>query len=146
MDAIIVDLDGTLCKSQHVDAFTDVGGKVDWSAWMETNAFATVNEWCRQIVLGAQAMGTKIIFLTARTGSEQGVRITDGWLKNNGFMNYELIMRTENDYRPDNIIKMEIYNTRIMPYYNTLFAIDDKRRVVDMWRTAGVPALHCADY
>lgn len=146
MDAIIIDLDGTLAQSQHVDQFTDVGGKVDWSAWMETNRFAPVNEWCRSIVNGAIAQGMKIIFLTARTGDAKGFEVTDGWLKNNGFANYELFMRHEGDFRPDLEIKRDIYNMNISPYYNVQYAVDDKKRVIDMWREIGVPALHCADY
>lgn len=141
-----MDLDGTLCKSQHVDQYTDVGGIVDWDAWMRSNSYAPVNEWCRDIVNNFQAAGFKIIFLTARTSDPLGFEVTDGWLKNNGFVNYELIMRKDGDRRPDLVIKQEIYNSNIAPYYEVSFAIDDKKRVIDMWRNIGVPALHCADY
>ena len=146
MDAVIIDLDGTLVKSHHVDQYTDVGGNVDWTAWMDSNKFAPVNEWCRAIVNSSMSMGYKIIFLTARSGTPQGFEVTDGWLKNNGFVNYELFMRHENDVRPDLEIKRDIYNNSIAPYYNVLYAVDDKKKVVDMWREIGVPALHCADY
>jgi len=144
--AIIVDIDGTLSQSNHVDQYTDVGGSVDWKAWMNSNQYAPVNEWCREIVNAAIAMGTQIIFLTARTGDAQGWEVTDMWLKNNGFTNYKLFMRKEGDYRPDYAIKQEIYNTEIMAYYDVQFAIDDKKRIIDMWRSLDIPALHCADY
>lgn len=144
--AIIVDLDGTLANSQHVGQYTDAGGKVNWEAWMRSNQFASVNEWCRSIVQAHVALGTKVIFLTARTGDSHGWEITDGWLKTNGFSGYELYMRKEGDFRPDTTIKSEVWSMDIAPYYDVLFAIDDKKQVIDMWRNFGVPALHCADY
>jgi predicted secreted acid phosphatase len=144
--AIIVDLDGTLANSQHVKDFTNENGKVDWPAWMDATAFATVNDWCREIVHAFAANGTKIIFLTARNGNEQGRKITEEWLRRTTFADFELLMRKENDYRPDTIIKSEIYLNEIAPRYEVLFAVDDKKAVIDMWRNLGVPALHCADY
>jgi hypothetical protein len=50
--AIIVDLDGTLCNSQRVTGFEDQFGHVNWEAWGESNAYATRNEWCAEIVHG----------------------------------------------------------------------------------------------
>lgn len=144
--AIIVDLDGTLCQSQRVDQFKDASGSVDWSAWMKSNAYAPVNEWCRAIVNGAISQGTHIIFLTSRVGNPLGLAVTDNWLVVNGFSGYTLLMRKEKETRLDTVVKQDIYNSEIAPYYEVLFAIDDKRTVVDMWRMVGVPALHCADY
>jgi len=148
MRAIIVDLDGTLCNSQHVVDFTDINGVVNWSAWSEATAFATVNEWCRDIVQSFTNDGYTIIFLTARSGTERHREITEGWLKNFGFghIQYKLLMRGEEDRRPDYVIKEEIYTREIAPFYHVSFALDDKAAVCGMWRKIGVPALHCADY
>jgi hypothetical protein len=55
-------------------------------------------------------------------------------------------MRPADERRPDYVIKEEIFNEQIKPFYNVSFAIDDKRVVCDMWRKLGVTALHCADY
>ena len=142
----MVDLDGTLCKSMHPNEFTDEFGTVDWQSWMSSNAYAPVNEWCRDIINGAVVMGTKVVFLTARTGDEHGRKVTDDWLKNNGFSGYDLVMRAENDFRKDDVIKLEVYIQKIAPIYDVIFAVDDKRNVVDMWRAVGVVGLHCADY
>lgn len=146
--AIIVDLDGTLLQSQHAVDFADVNGNIDWKKWTASTAFATVNMWCADIVRTFAADGYQILFLTARSDSKEFRAITETWLKNNAFdmIPYKLIMRDEFDKRPDTVIKEEIYNTKIAPYYNVSFAIDDKKKIVDMWRNIGVPALHCADY
>jgi hypothetical protein len=148
MKAIIVDLDGTLCNSQHVGDFTDVNGVVNWEEWAESTAFATVNNWCADIVHSFANEGYEIIFLTARSGTPRHREITQTWLNNFGFghLRHKLIMRDIDDRRPDYVIKEEIYNNQIAPFYSTSFAIDDKHVVVGMWRKIGVPALHCADY
>jgi predicted secreted acid phosphatase len=148
MNAIIVDLDGTLCNSQHVSGFTDYNGIVNWDAWVEATAHASVNEWCRDIVQSFANDGYMILFLTARAGTEQHRKITEDWLKNYGLghIQYELIMRGKMDRRPDYIVKEEIYNSQIAPYHQVSFALDDKKAICDMWRKIGVPALHCADY
>lgn len=146
--AIIVDLDGTLCQSQHVAEFTATCGTVDWNAWAESTAFAPRNEWCSEIVHAFADRGYLILFLTARSGTERHREITEEWLKNHGFghLKYKLIMRDENDRRPDVVIKEELLRSSILPNYHVEFAIDDKRSVCNMWRNFDIPALHCADY
>jgi len=128
--------------------FADANGDIDWEKWTASTAFATVNTWCADIVRAFAADRYQILFLTARSGNKEFRKITETWLQNNafGYFSYKLIMRGEMDKRPDVIIKEEIYNNQIMPYYNVSFAIDDKKAIIDMWRRIGVPALHCADY
>ena len=41
-------------------------------------------------------------------------------------------------------IKKEIYRHLIKPYYDVLFAIDDRQQVVDLWRDEGLVCLQCA--
>ena len=146
--SIIVDLDGTLCQSDHVAAYTATCGTVDWEAWAESTAYSPRHEWCSEIVHAFAERGYKIIFLTARSGTERHREITEKWLANHGFghLQHELIMREEGDRRPDVVIKEEIYREKIMPYYHVEFALDDKGTICNMWRNVGVPALHCADY
>jgi len=54
-----------------------------------------------------------------------------------------LFTRKSGDYREDKIIKEEIYNDLIAPYFKVLFAIDDRQQVVDMWRSKGIVCLQC---
>ena len=144
--AIIVDLDGTLINSPMV--MPDHNGNVDFSVWVEQTKFSPVNEWCSAIVHAHAQAGNKVIFLTARDDSEKFVTITTNWLVRNGFgyINYELIMRSTSDHRTDDVMKEEAYNNKIKPFYDVLFAIDDKLKNVEMFRRIGVPALHCSEY
>lgn len=57
---------------------------------------------------------------------------------------YELYMRTQGDYRPDYVIKSEIFDSHIRHRYCVEFAIDDRNQVVDMWREADIPCLQVA--
>lgn len=144
--AVIIDIDGVLAQSQRVTNFSDTEGVIDWTAWMESNRFAPVNEWCRGLVNGAIVNGHRVIFMTGRTGDELGRSVTEGWLRNNGFSGYDLLMRADGDKRQDSDIKRELYLTSIASNYEVVYAIDDKRAIVDMWRELGLTALHCADY
>lgn len=146
--ALIIDLDGTLCNSMHVADFTDINGVVNWNEWAESTAYATRNDWCAEIVNNFASQNYHIIFLTARTGTPRHFEITKDWLQNFGFghLQYTLLMRDVDDKRPDYVIKEEIYRKEIAPNYNVLFAVDDKHAVIGMWRKLGIPALHCADY
>jgi hypothetical protein len=46
--------------------------------------------------------------------------------------NWELQMRKKNDYRPDEVIKEEIYHNNIEPIYNVIAVFDDRQKVCDM--------------
>ena len=54
-------------------------------------------------------------------------------------------MRQNSDRRPDDVIKAEIYETCIEPYYNVLYVFDDRDRVVKMWREKGLTCLQVAE-
>ena len=43
-------------------------------------------------------------------------------------------MRMADDTREDSIIKKELFNKWIRNIYNVLFVIDDRPRVIRMWR------------
>jgi hypothetical protein len=161
--AIIVDIDGTLANCDHRRHFVDgTHEKQDWRSFYESMRTDTVNEWCKQI-----AYKFTPIFVSGRP--EEYREITIDWLDKNGFeksiprfttyiggeykpleiseviMERPLFMRKTGDYRCDTIIKEEIYREHIEPYYEILFIVDDRKKVVDMWRRLGLVALHCAE-
>lgn len=148
-NAIIVDLDGTLVNNSVRTRHLDSSQVRDWTEFNKALQFDELSEWCNQLVRGMADRGTHIIFLTARSGSSETRQITENWLRlNMGGLNgdYTLLMRDDGDARPDFAIKQEIYMLKVAPYYNVLFAIDDKASVCNMWRSLGVTALHCEDY
>lgn len=84
-----------------------------------------------------------ILFVTGR--EEKYRKKTSEWLKKNfgGFV--ELWMRPTGDRREDSIVKQEIYDSHIRGRYNVSFVLDDRDRVVDMWRRNGLTCLQVAD-
>lgn len=49
------------------------------------------------------------------------------------------------DFRPDWVVKEEIYHNDIEPHFNVHFALDDRDQVVKMWRRLGLTCLQVAD-
>lgn len=57
----------------------------------------------------------------------------------------KLFMRPTGDFRKDFIIKQEIYDREIKGKYNVAFVLDDRDRVVKMWRDNGLTCLQVAE-
>lgn len=80
-----------------------------------------------------------VVFVSGREGTKQCRKDTLEWLSR--YIQIEtpnLFMREEGDNREDSIIKKEIYETCIKPYYEVVAVFDDRDRVVDMWRSLGL--------
>ena len=56
-----------------------------------------------------------------------------------------LYMRSTGDFRPDHVIKKEICDKHIKNKYNVAFVLDDRNRVVRMWRRLGLTVFQVAD-
>ncbi len=127
-NAIIVDIDGTLAIHN---------GRSPYDLTKVSEDLFNYNLW---FVI----KDCNIIFLSGREGKEQVRKDTIEWLKkytniqNNEFYSERLFMRAEKDHRPDNIIKAEIYENEIEPYYDIIAVFDDRNRIVDMWRKKGL--------
>ena len=142
--AIIVDLDGTLCNNGHRQHLYDKEHK-DWKLINEASKFDIPNEWCMEIINLFSLNGYKIIFLTGR--SEYSWDVTEEWLVRNigRGVDWNLLMRPKKDDRPDTDVKAELFAKYVAPTYETLFAIDDRTPVVNMWRDMGIVCLACAE-
>lgn len=54
-------------------------------------------------------------------------------------------MRPEGDIRKDSIVKRELFEKYVRPYYNIEFVLDDRNQVVEMWRSLGLKCLQVAE-
>lgn len=144
--AIIIDLDGTLVNNAKRVQGVDGSQTADWDAFNALSRFEPVNKWCVEIVERFQNDHT-IVFLTARSGSAYVKKITEMWLDENmPATPYVLIMRHEDDRSQDFIFKEDAYKKQIEPFYDVLFAVDDKMVIAELWRKLRIPALHCESY
>lgn len=140
--AIIIDLDGTLIDTPYVPQ--SQYATIDWELYNENNISAPEFTWCAKMVDLYHKSGYEIVFLTARDDSERTRAATLAWLKAHfHFPIKHLYMRTPKDFRHDDIIKEEILESKILPFFLIEFAIDDKKRNCEMFRKHGVTALHC---
>jgi hypothetical protein len=56
-----------------------------------------------------------------------------------------LFTRAPGDRRLDSIVKEEILDKLILPFYDVKYVFDDRQQVVDMWRRRGFPVLQGID-
>ena len=90
----------------------------------------------------ALARDANVVFLSGR-GAEHK-EVTYEWLNKHFYKVDALFMRPEGDKRPDYIVKDELFETYVAPNYNVLYCIDDRRQVVDMYRSKGLLVLDVA--
>jgi|SRR6478609_5844165 len=63
---------------------------------------------------------------------------TAAWLEKHGVEWDELFMRRADDQRADQLIKQEIYEDFIEPFFNVVRVYDDRPKVIRMWRELGL--------
>jgi len=56
-----------------------------------------------------------------------------------------LFMREGGDQRVDSIVKKEIYERHIEPFFDVRYVIDDRPQVVQAWRELGLTVLQVKD-
>lgn len=140
-NAIIVDLDGTLCDVEH--RVHHVQG--EHKNWKEFNALMVhddLNHWCFELIAAMSQRGYKIIFVTGRGEADRAP--TESWLAKHHVVYEHLYMRSLLDNREDSDVKEDIYFNMIEKKYQVLFVVDDRKSVVDRWRKLELICLQCA--
>lgn len=140
--AIIVDIDGTLADCSHRLHFIKKKPK-DWVSFHGRVSLDEVNQWCERIVNRFFAHGDDVILISGR--AHDSLDSTIRWLRWNHLWFSEIYVREPGDYRDDHIVKKELYERHVKGKYDVLFVIEDRKRVVDMWRAEGLVCLQCAD-
>lgn len=131
-NAIICDIDGTVAQNMGRSHF-------DYTRVLEDRPIQPVIDL-------VELLNTKyeIIFVSGRDSCYD---LTKQWVDEyidlpNG---YNLFMRDTGDNRKDYIIKKEIYEDKIEPFWNIHYVLDDRKVVVDMWRSRGITVLQLND-
>ena len=140
-NAIIVDLDGTLCDVDHRVHHVS-GGKKDWAKFNELLVHDNLNHWCFELIEAMSARGYAIIFITGR--AEDYRALTEEWLKKHQVSYNHLYMRGLLDHREDADVKEDIFRYVVDESYQVLFVVDDRKSVVERWRKLDLVCLQCA--
>lgn len=138
--AVICDLDGTLCNIDHRLHFMK-GEKKNWPGFFEAMSEDKINPWCETLLENLYEF--PIILCSGR--SETYRSVTEDWLGKHCISYDHLLMRPRNDSRRDDIVKEVILDFEILTRFKPYFAIDDRARVVQMWRKRGITCLQCAE-
>ena len=139
--AVVIDLDGTLTsawwREHHV-----TGGRRDWRSFF---AGMTRDAPVRPLVdlLAWVASEAAVVLLTGRP--EEHETVVRAWLTEHGVAHDELLMRPTGDRRPDTVVKRKRYRREIAPRYEVRLVVEDRPRVIEMWREEGLYVLTAVD-
>lgn len=134
-DAIICDLDGTLAIHQGRSPY-DLDK-------LETD---TLNVIVFDVIMNWVDAKKELIFVSGR--EDKYKEKTQKWLQQflpESFLADKIFMRPTGDKREDSIVKQELYEKYIKENYNVLLVLDDRNRVVDMWRRNGLTCFQVAE-
>jgi len=132
--ALIVDVDGTLAKKGDRDVYD--GAKT----YLDTPIKPIIE------IVRRYSFTHKIIIVSGRKSETADVvKITKDWLEKYDIPFDELFIRIPGDNRQDAIIKKEIFDSHIRHNYDISFILEDRNRVVDMWRSLGLTCLQVAN-
>lgn len=140
---IVFDIDGTLASNDHRKHHLEKRPK-DWDAFFADQHLDPVNEDIREInFLFATASDRDIVICTGR--GEEYREVTEAWLRVNNIAYDRLYMRKHGDRRGDDIVKLEMLAQMRADGFEPFMVFDDRNRVVNAWRSAGVRCLQVAD-
>ena len=141
MKVIIFDIDGTLAnlegrenhlKSEHPD----------WKSFNADMDKDVPNLPVVELYKTLWETGKyEMIIVSGR--KEQFRKLTETWLFWHKIPFKTLLMRQDNDNRPDSKMKQDILNQLQKDGKEILFVVDDRQSVVDMWRANGITCLQC---
>lgn len=125
--AVMCDIDGTL-------ALTGDRGPYDFSHC----ELDLLNEPVRHALDAfRRADGDVIVLLSGR--SEEHRPQTESWLRRHRVPYDELWMRAAGDTRRDDVVKAELFDAHVRHRYAVRVSLDDRDRVVAVWRRMGLP-------
>lgn len=133
--AIIVDIDGTLA---HMD---DRRGPYDTSKYHLDRFDWIISQLIYSYKSHDYAM--KVIVMSGR--DEEFRDVTEAWMAKFGFEWDEFYMRPKGDLRNDAVVKNEVFEKYVAGRYSIDFILDDRDRVIRMWRDKGLRAYQVAD-
>lgn len=138
--AIICDLDGTLAHSDNKR------GWYDYDKVGQDRVDDTVLEIINKYLAGPAGDGpfNSVIFMSGREDSCK--EITEKWLTEKCGIRFPIvILKKTGDNRSDEIAKKELYEVHIKDKYYVEFILEDRDKVVKMWRSLGLKCLQVAD-
>ena len=140
--AIIFDIDGTLANIDH-RRFLLEAKPVNWDAFFDEMILDAPILPIVNLYQSLHRTGEyRLVLATGRPNRYR--RQTVGWLNEQDSSFHELLMRADDDRRPDHVIKKEFLRQLQGSGLCIEAVFDDRQSVVDMWRDNGIVCLQCA--
>ena len=146
-NTVIFDLDGTLADiTARKELATKPNGKLDWDKFFDpSNIKLDVPN--KPVVKLAQMLaedGFTINIFSGRT--DKTMHTTRSWLSQHRIPFQKLIMRDSkiNHFTPDDILKKDMLD-KYVDINDVFLVVDDRNKVVDMWRSLGLTVFQVAD-
>ena len=138
-EIVIFDIDGTLADvSERIHPVKKK--PKNWNAFFQGMAQDKAIHSMVRLCNILYASGIKIILCSGR--NEEHRSQTVQWLAQQGVNYQELILRANGDKRSDTVVKREMLAG--IERSQILFVVEDRSRVVEMWRSEGLVCLQCA--
>lgn len=157
LPSVIFDIDGTLADIEHRRIFVS-GKKKDFNAFNSAMANDVINVPIVELHTMCHRAGYQIIYCTGRMERDRDVTLEflkmvheeGGIIERESFWTFspDLIMRPdERRSDPDWVVKQDMLNKilEIVDKENIIFTVDDRQKVVDMWRANGLTCLQVAE-
>jgi phosphoglycolate phosphatase-like HAD superfamily hydrolase len=130
-DAVIFDMDGTLCDTSSVLHFIE-GDDKDYAAFHAASADCPPHADVVEAARTEQGSGRAILVVSSREFIWRD--LTLDWLVKHEVPYDALYLRIVGDYRKDVAIKKDILAQITADGFEVLAAWDDKPSVLDLWR------------
>jgi phosphoglycolate phosphatase-like HAD superfamily hydrolase len=130
-DAVIFDMDGTLCDTSSVVHLIE-GDDKNYAAFHAASADCPPRAEVVEAARAEQASGRAILVVSSREFIWRD--LTLDWLVKHGVPYHAVYLRIVGDYRKDVAIKKDILAQITSDGFEVLAAWDDKPSVLDLWR------------
>lgn len=141
-DTIIFDLDGTLSNPDHRLHLIRKDNP-DFDTFYSECSKDLVNKWCLELInILSKNSIYKILIVSSRRKCELGKTLE--WLRANDVPiepRHVHLLRNKDNYTADTELKKRWVNKYGKD--RILFAVDDREKVVNMWRKEGIICLQC---
>jgi hypothetical protein len=134
-DAVIADLDGTLCDVSGILHHLD-GEERDFAAFHAASADCPPHAEVADAVRAAHDAGKAVLVVTSREFVWRD--LTLDWLVAHEVPYDELVMRIVGDYRADDIVKAEMLDQLEADGWAISEAWEDSADIVGLWESRGI--------
>jgi uncharacterized HAD superfamily protein len=135
---VIVDIDGTLADASHRLHWISSRPK-NWKAFFANMDKDLPIVETVSLVQSLADAGHRLIYCSGRPADYRDVTVE--WLRLQVGRYGPLFMRAKGDFRNDDVVKEELLAEIRLQGFDPVLALDDRKRVVDMWRRNGIRCL-----